>query len=73
MVFLFPSYFALIFPCFAALVNSLAGGTPIEIIATTIVSIYVALNIHRSCGLILLAFVLGFGLDAVSVLYDGSI
>ena len=52
----------------AALVSSLAGRTTLEIFATISVLSLVALNIQISCGCILLAFVLGFGLDAVCVL-----
>ena len=46
------------------MVSSLAGRTTLEIFATIIVPSSVALYIQTSCGCLLLAFALGFGLGA---------
>ena len=45
----------------------------LEIFATIIVLFSVAFSVQISCGCLLHAFVVGFNLDAVSVLYDGGI
>ena len=67
MAFVIPSYFSEYFLAFTAtLVSSLAGRMTLEIFVTIMVSL-VELNNQISFGCLLLAFVLGFGLDAVSV------
>ena len=72
MVILIPSSYAIIFPGFQGGPGkfSLAGRTTLEIFATIIIPCLVALNIQICCGCVLLAFVLGFGLNTVSVLYQ---
>ena len=67
--FCFRLFVHLYFQAFkAALVSSLDGRTTVEIFATVILPSLVALTIQIYRGCILLDFVLGFNLDAVSVL-----